>query len=254
MHRIDELRIDDDRDRRSGLIQEEDRSAAELVSELTEQPDAERHAEDGHGRPHRRAGERVAEPRRQIRRQPDHHAVVAEVLHRAEDEHAETDLGRLSVLDQQRKRIAGALLGLLDEDRRLAERIADHESDDRRQNADGEHAAPADERQQDRRDDRREQHARLPAEADIGRHSRALRGRPGFGRQRHADAELATETEPGDGAINQQIPIALREGAQAGEDREQQNGPGQHADAAEIIAENTEHHAANDRADQCPGH
>ena len=60
----------------------------------------------------------------------------------------------------------------------------------------------------------RKQHTGLPAETDIGGHARRAARRPGFGRQRHADAELAAEAEARDGAVDQQIPVALREGAQ----------------------------------------
>ena len=78
---------------------------------------------------------------------------------------------------------------------------------------DKEHAAPADQRQQNRRDQRRHQHAGLPAERDIGAAARACLRRPSFGDQRHADAELAAEAEPGDGAVDQADPSSPAPGA-----------------------------------------
>jgi hypothetical protein len=77
--------------------------------------------------------------------------------------------------------------------------------------------------------------------------------RPGLGDQRHADAELTAQPEAGDGAINEQIPIALRQGAETGEYREQKDGPGQDTHAAVIVAQRAEQDAAGNGADQRPG-
>ncbi len=142
----------------------------------------------------------------------------------------------------------------VDEDLRLADIPAHREGDDAGNEPDHEHAAPADRRQQQRRDQRGAQHAGLPAERDVGAGPRPLPGRPGLRHQRHADAELAAEAEPRDGAVDQQVPVALRQRAQPGEHREQQDRPGQHPDAAVIVAEHAEQDAAGDGADQRPGH
>ena len=100
---------------------------------------------------------------------------------------------------------------------------------------------------------RRGEHPDLPAEADIGGGARPLRGRPGFGDQRHADAELAAETEAGDGAVEQQVPVTLCERAHAGEDGEEDDRPGQDSDAADAVRQHAEADAAQHRADQRGG-
>src|SRR6516165_1949895 len=72
--------------------------AAHQIGEEAEHENAETHAEDGDGDPQRRLQRVVAKAARQIARQPDHQAVVAEVLHPAEDQHGEADFRRLGVL------------------------------------------------------------------------------------------------------------------------------------------------------------
>ena len=72
-----------------------------------------------------------AKPNRvgQIVRQPDHHAVVAEVLHRTEDDHADAELGGLGILHQQmQRRLLRMIVRFLDEHFRLVERIADEDT------------------------------------------------------------------------------------------------------------------------------
>jgi hypothetical protein len=108
-------------------------------------------------------------------------------------------------------------------------------------------------RQQQRRHQRGDQHPALPAERHIGAGARAQPRRPRLGDQRHADAELAAESEPGDGAVDEKIAVAPGQRAQAGEDRKQQDRPGEHAHAAVIVAQYAEHDAADHRADQRPG-
>jgi hypothetical protein len=78
--------------------------------------------------------------------------------------------------------------------------------------------------------------------------------RPRLGDERHADAELAAEPEARQGAVDQEVPIPLRQGAEAGEDREQQDGPGEHAHTPVIVAQDAEQDAAHDGAHQRPGH
>ena len=140
-----------------------------------------------------------------------------------------------------------------DEDLRLVQRVADEVGGQRRQDADGEHAAPADHRQQDRREDGRGENAKLPAEPDIGRGAGPHGGRPCLGNQRHADAEFAAEAEAGDGAVGQQIVVALRQRAEPGEYGEQDDGLGQHADAADAVGQHAEEDAADHGADQRGG-
>ncbi|MNY04359.1 hypothetical protein D3C86_1370330 [compost metagenome] len=135
----------------------------------------------------------------------------------------------------------------------LMQLVAYHPGDQRRNHADQEHAAPAYHRQQQRREQRHGQHADLPTQGHIRRHARTVARGPGFGGQRHADAELAAQAYAGNRAIDQQIPVALRKRAQAGEHREQHDGPGQHADAAVAVAHGAKEEAADDGADQRPG-
>ena len=91
----------------------------------------------------------------------------------------------------------------------------------------------------------RRQHARLPAETDIGRGAGTLGRRPRLGDQGHADAELAAKAEAGDGAIGQQVPIVGRQRAEAGEDGEQHDRPGQHPHPADLVGQHAEHDAAD---------
>ena len=79
----------------------------------------------------------------------------------------------------------------------------------------------------------------MPRQPTRGRGAGAgpLVRRPGLGDEGHADAELAAQPQAGDGAIDHQIPIAPRQRAQPGEDRKQQDGPGEHAHAAVIVAQ-----------------
>ena len=197
----------------------------------------------------------VSEPRRKVVRQPYHHAVVTEVLHAAEDDHAETDACGLRIGDQQPQRLRPFLRPhhLLQEQVRLLQVAPDEERGDGREQADREHAAPTDQRQQQRCHECRRQHAELPAEPDIGGGTRAFRGWPGLADQRHADAEFAAKAKPRDGAVGQQVPIALRQRAKAGEHREQQDGPGEDPHPAQPVGQHAEQHAAADGADQGRG-
>ena len=164
LHGIGQARIDHDHHGGADHVAEEGRAAADPVGDMAEGEDAERHAGDGHRGPQGRLGELEAEPRGEVVRQPDHHAVIAEILDRAEDDHAEAELGGLAVLDQQaQRRFLRPVLGAGDEDLGLVQGVADEIGDDRRQDADGEHAAPADRGQQQRGRERRCQHADLPA-------------------------------------------------------------------------------------------
>jgi hypothetical protein len=81
-----------------------------------------------------------------------------------------------------------------------------------------------------------------------------MRGRPCLRDQGHADAELTAEPQAGDGAVDQQVPIALCEGAKPSESGEQENGPGQHPHATVIVAEDTEQDSSRDGTNQRPGH
>ena len=145
--------------------------------------------------------ETKSEPRRQITRQPDHDAVVAEVLHRAEDEHADADLGGRAVFDQQLEKATVHLARGFAASRKIFgsptyRRTA--KADERRgDETDDKHAAPADLRQQPRGHERggstplasRDPHRSRPAPANwVAR----------FGDQRHADAELAAKAEARD--------------------------------------------------------
>lgn len=77
--RIPDLRIYEGHRHGADLERDEQRLAANAIGKLTEHPHAERSAEDGHRNPQRRTCQRKATLRRQIGRQPDHHAVIAEV-------------------------------------------------------------------------------------------------------------------------------------------------------------------------------
>ena len=228
---------------------------------MAEDVDAGHHPEDGDRGPQRRFGEVEAELLREKARHPDHDAVVAEVLHRAQHHDARADLGGGAVFDEQAERVhlgagffRGVGAGVAHEHFRLVQSIADHPGDDGRDHAHQEHAAPADDRQQQGCQQGRSQHADLPAESHVRRHSRAMAGRPGFCGQRHADAEFTPQPDARNRAVGEQVPVALGECAQAREDGEQHDRPGQHADAAVAIAQRAEHDAAEDGADQRPGH
>jgi len=77
--------------------------AADPVGKLpdTKMPTPSQHRD---GSPQRRLRQRVAEARRQITRQPDHQSVVTEVLHRAEDQHAQADISRRGILHEKAER------------------------------------------------------------------------------------------------------------------------------------------------------
>src|SRR5215831_9596618 len=101
MHRVGQTRVQHDGDGRSDHVTEEGRPAADSVGDMPEKEDAHRHAGDRHRGPDGRLREREIEAGGKIVRQPDHHAVVAKVLHRTENHQAEAELHRLPVLDQQ---------------------------------------------------------------------------------------------------------------------------------------------------------
>ena len=101
-----------------------------------------------------------------------------------------------------------------------------------------------------RRHDGRGEHAKLPSQPDIGRHTGPFRCRPYFGDQGHADTKFTAEPDAGNGAVDQEIPVALRQGAHTGEHREQQDGPGQHADAAHAVRQYPKDDTADNGADQ----
>jgi hypothetical protein len=70
----------------------------------------------------RRLGQLKAGLAGQIARHPDHHAVIAEALHQAQDHHAKAELAGLLVLDQQfQGGFLGRLPGLGHEDLRLVQ-------------------------------------------------------------------------------------------------------------------------------------
>jgi hypothetical protein len=73
-----------------------------------------------------------------------------------------------------------------------------------------------------------------------------MRGRPCLRDQGHADAELTAEPQAGDGAVDQQVPIAFCEGAKPSESGEQENGRGQHPHATVIVAEDAEQASSRD--------
>jgi hypothetical protein len=128
--------------------------------------------------------------------------------------------------------------------------VPDEVGGDRGKNSDGEHAAPADDRKQHRSHDGRHEHAKLPSQSNVGRHARPFRGRPCFGDQGHADTEFTAQPDAGNGAVDQQIPVALRQRAHPGEDGEQHDGPGQHTDATDAVRQHAEDDTADDGADQ----
>ena len=92
---VGQPRIHHHHDRGAKHVAEERRPRPIRSASLPERIDADAHPENGHGGPHRRtASARIAEPRREVVRQPDHHAIIAEVLYAAEDHHAEADARR----------------------------------------------------------------------------------------------------------------------------------------------------------------
>ena len=148
------------------------------------------------------------------------------------------------------RRLLWMIFGLRDEHFGLVQRRTNKIGGHGRKYAKRKHAAPADHGQQQRRGNGSQQHAALPTQTNIGRGARTFRGRPGFSDQRHADPEFAAKADAGKGAVDQEIPIALRKRAKTGEHREHDNGPGQDAHAAEAIRKYAEADTAEHRADQ----
>jgi hypothetical protein len=221
-----QLRIDEYHRDSTRLVEQKRGLAAEAVSGDAKQPDPDCHAEHRDGRPDAGAGQRVAERLRQVSWQPDHQAVVTEVLHRAENGDAKARAGRAGVGDEQlHGRLAHAARNPLGEQFRLLDAPPHEKRQHGWQQPDSEHPAPADQRQQQRRQQRCGEHAQLPAEPDIRRHPCALRGRPCLGDERHADAELAAQPDARNRPVREQIAVALRERTQAGENRKDQDRP-----------------------------
>jgi hypothetical protein len=187
-----------------------------------------------------------------VSEKPDHDPVVAEVLDRTQNHDAEARARGTAVRDEQAECVGLRLRCALHERFRLVQRVAHRPREHCRQHADQEHPAPADVHQQERRQQRGQQHTGLPAERDVARHACALARRPRFRRERHADPEFAAQPDARDGAVHEQILEALRERAQPGEDREQQDRPGQHAHPPVTVAQCTEQDAARHGADQRP--
>ena len=79
-------------------------------------------------------------------------------------------------------------------------------------------------------------------------------GGPGFGDESEPDAELSAEAEAGDGAVGEEVPVAAGKGAKAREDTEEQDSPGEHADAAETVAQHAKADAPDDGAEEGAGH
>ncbi|MNV46215.1 hypothetical protein D3C71_1380390 [compost metagenome] len=148
----------------------------------------------------------------------------------------------------------GLLLLAAYKDFRLVQAIADKPGHKCRNHAHQKHATPADVWQQQRREQGRAQYAHLPAQCHIRRYPGTVTRGPGLGRQCHANAEFAAQADAGQRAVDQQVPIALRKRAQAGEHGKHHNGPGEHTDASKPVAERTKHNAAHDGANQGPCH
>jgi hypothetical protein len=108
--------------------------------------------------------------------------------------------------------------------------------------------------QQQRRQQRSSEHTQLPAQPHIRRHPRSLRRRPRLGDEGHANAEFAAQSKAGNSPVSQQVRIALRQRTQSGKHREDQDGPREHPDPAEVIAQHAEDDPARHRANQRPGH
>lgn len=236
---------------RAGLEQQEGRLAADAVGQVAKHADADHHADDRDRGPHGRTGQREAERPGQVCRQPDHDAVVAEILYRAQDDDADAGGRGPAVRHQQAEGIGHRRATY--EHLRFMQTVADKPGDKGRNHADQEHAAPAYHGQQQRRQQRSHQDAGLPAERHVRGHAPALARRPGFCGQRHADTEFTAEPDAGNGAEHQQLVKAPRKRAKAGEHGKQDDGPGQHADASVAVAQCAEDDAAGHRADQRPG-
>jgi hypothetical protein len=142
------------------------------------------------------------------------------------------------------------ILGPFDEYFGLMQRSADEIGCYRRKHAKRKHAAPANHRQQQRRGNSRDQHAGLPAQANIRRGTGAFRCRPCFGDQRHADTEFTAKPDARKRSVDQEIPVTLRKRTKTGEHREHDDGPGQDTHATEAIGQHAEADAAKHGSDQ----
>lgn len=100
------------------------------------------------------------------------------------------------------------------------------------------------------RDHGGQEHAGLPAERDERGGPRAQARRPGLGRQRHPDAELRAQADPGDEAEEDEQLDVGRQSGERGEDREDEDGPREHADAPVVVRGDATDEAADDRADE----
>ncbi len=250
-----DLRIDERHRHGADLERDKEWLAADPVGELPEHPHAHCATQHDHRGPQRRLRQREAQLGRQVRGQPDDGPVVAEVLDGRHDADADRRPRGLGTCEQIVIGVGVAfLLGGGNEHRRLVQEATQAECDQCRHQPYEEHAAPTDHGQKQRRHERRNQYAGLPTERHVGRRACPLFRGPGFGNKRHADAELAAETNSRNRPVGQEIPIGLRRRAQPGENRKQQDRPGQHPDAAEPVAQGTYDEAADHRADERQGH
>ncbi len=111
--RTGQPRIKHHHDSRAQHPGEEGRLTARAVGGLAESEYSNRHAQYGHRGPCSGLCETDAESRGEIARQPDHHAIITEVLHRAENDHADR-VARLRCVRHQKvlRRFRGPVSGL----------------------------------------------------------------------------------------------------------------------------------------------
>src|SRR5262249_56769949 len=97
------------------------------------------------------------------------------------------------------------------------------------------------------------QNSELPSNRHIGRHPRALACRPSLGGESHPDPEFSAQPKTCNDPERNQVPISSRNGAKAGESCENKNGPSQHTDSPEMVAQCPEGESTCDSTEQGPG-
>ena len=252
--RVGQLAVDDDHNRGADLEGPEGGTTAGLIGEPAEHGDADHHADDGDGGPHAGGGQRQAQAGVQVLRQPGHDSEVAGVLHGAQDDDQDGELGALGRAEQVDDAARLLALGLmLLEDGRLGHGGADDDGDDGRHEADDEQALPAERGDDGRGSQRGDQHADLEAQAHGGGGLGAVFGAGNLGGDGHAQTELGADAQARAEAAEGQDFEAGGEGTAQGEHAEEDDRVGEHLDAAELVGQRPEDQAAQEGAGERDG-
>ncbi|MNY32339.1 hypothetical protein D3C86_1665470 [compost metagenome] len=163
------MRVDHDHNSGHEHVPEEGRTTTDPVCNVTKHKNAQCHPRNRHGRPDRRLCQCKAKPGSKIIREPDHHAVIAEILNRAENSHPDTEFCGVPVFYKKSQRGFGRFSGFVcDKNLGLVQGVSNEVGNDSRENPDREHPPPPDHRQEHWRHNRRCQDTKLPPQTDIG--------------------------------------------------------------------------------------